>query len=324
VRIAEARVPEIELPAGPTLQDYSRLAIRRKWAIAVSGLLGALVLFGSSYLIPPVFKAEVSMIPMAAPDRFGSLGVLGVQLQDLGIMPEGPGIPPAMYPEIVESRTVLTPVLGMSFPTADKGVTGNYLVWSGVKAGDPKAMGLGLARLRRKVSTSVNRRTGLMTVEVRERDPLVASDLANKIAENMQGAIISILADQASRTRQFVEGRLTETRADLLRAEENQRAFREQNIRIGNSPRLQIEDGRYARAVREQEEVFLTLQRQLELAKIEERRDVPRLAILDAAVPPVARYWPKRLLFLAGGFLLGIGAAFVVLAAREISPSIGG
>lgn len=324
MRIAEARAPEPEIPPSPSLHDYSGLAFRRKWILAGSGLLGALLFFGFSYLIPPGYKAEATLIPMASPDRFGSLGVLGIQLQDLGIAQQGPGIPPAMYPEIVESRTVLEPVLGMTFPTSLKTGTGNYLVWSGLRSDDPKANGKGLLGIRRKVSTSVNRRTGLMTLEVRERDPVVAANIANVIAENMQQAIITILADQASRTRQFIEGRLTETRADLLRAEEHLRVFREQNIRIGNSPRLQIEEGRFARAVREQEEIFLTLERQLELAKIEERRDVPRLAILDAAVPPVTKYWPKPALFLAGGLLLGISVAFVILAARELAPSPSG
>lgn len=324
MRIAEAPAPEPEIPTGPSFEDYLGVAFKRKWVLAGFGLLGGLLFFGLSYLFPPGYKADVTLIPMASPDRFGSLGVLGIQLQDLGITQQGPGIPPAMYPEIVESRSVLEPVLGRTFPTSTKAETGSYLVWSGVRSDDPKAAGIALARIRKKVSTSINRRTGLMTLEVRERDPIVAASLANVIAENMQQAILTILADQASRTRQFIESRLSDTRASLLRAEEGLRSFREQNIRIGNSPRLQIEEGRFSRAVREQEEIFLTLERQLELAKIEERRDVPRLAILDAAVPPVTKYWPKRVLFLAVGLLLGTGVAFVSLASRELAPSLGG
>src|SRR6185436_7681574 len=81
--------------------------------------------------------------------------------------------------------------------------------------------------------------------------------------------------------------------------------FRERNVRFGNSARLAIEEGRLSRAVRQQEEIYLTLQRQGELARLEERKDVPVLSVLDPAVPPVKRDWPKRGLLALLGAMLG-------------------
>ena len=104
-------------------------------------------------------------------------------------------------------------------------------------------------------------------------------------------------------------------RGELDVAEENLRGFRERNLRIGNAPRLLLEEGRLNRAVREQEEVYLTLRRQYELAKIEERRDVPVINVLDAAVVPSFRISPRRaimgILGLVIGGTLGIASALV-------------
>ena len=46
-----------------------------------------------------------------------------------------------------------------------------------------------------------------------------------------------------------------------MNAEEKLKAFRETNKRIENSPQLQLEQGRIAREVRVQEEVYLTLKK---------------------------------------------------------------
>jgi uncharacterized protein involved in exopolysaccharide biosynthesis len=66
-----------------------------------------------------------------------------------------------------------------------------------------------------------------------------------------------------------------------------------------------MEESRLTRAVRTQEEIFLTLQRQRELTRVEERKDVPVLSVLDPAVPPAKRDWPKRSLLAVLGALLG-------------------
>ena len=52
------------------------------------------------------------------------------------------------------------------------------------------------------------------------------------------------------------------------------------------------------REVEAKKEVYLTLQQQLELARIEEVKQSPILHILDHAVPPIKKSFPNRLLFL--------------------------
>src|SRR5206468_8584754 len=98
----------------------------------------------------------------------------------------------------------------------------------------------------------------------------------------------------------------SETEGSLHLAEENLRNFREKNLRIGNSPQLLMEETRYVRLLRGEEEVYVTLRRQYEVAKIQEHKELPVLNVLDAAVPPLFRNFPKRGLMGAAGFIAGL------------------
>ena len=70
-----------------------------------------------------------------------------------------------------------------------------------------------------------------------------------------------------------------------------------------------------------QDEIYLTLRRQYELAKIEERRDVPVLRVLDAAAIPAFRISPRRKFMTAWGLLAGatLGAALVLTRSGGLS-----
>ena len=62
--------------------------------------------------------------------------------------------------------------------------------------------------------------------------------------------------------------------------------FKERNRGYEDSPELFMKYSRFFREVEAKKEVYLTLQQQLELARIEEVRKSPILHILDYAVQP--------------------------------------
>ena len=73
----------------------------------------------------------------------------------------------------------------------------------------------------------------------------------------------------------------------------------------------------FSRLFREAEakkEVYLTLQQQLELARIEEVRQSPILHILDSATPPIRKSSPNRVMFLIiAGVIGAISSSIIVL-----------
>jgi uncharacterized protein involved in exopolysaccharide biosynthesis len=159
--------------------------------------------------------------------------------------------------------------------------------------------------LGRGIAADVDRRTGVLNVSVTLPDPVTAAAVANMVDSLLQDFLIQTTAERASQQRRFLEERLSDTRARLGVAEDDLRDFRERNVRIDRSPRLQLEEGRLLRSVREQEEIYLTLQREHEMARIAEHKDVPTLSVVDPPFVPASHHWPPRRLFALGGLVIG-------------------
>ena len=82
--------------------------------------------------------------------------------------------------------------------------------------------------------------------------------------------------------------------------------FKERNRGYEDSPELFMIYSQFFREVEAKKQVYLTLQQQLELARIEEVKQSPILHILDHAVPPIKKSSPNRGLILVLSFLLGL------------------
>jgi len=79
---------------------------------------------------------------------------------------------------------------------------------------------------------------------------------------------------------------------------------------------VEVERDRLKRAVTVQEEVYITLKKQLELAKIEEQEKKPAIEVLQRAEAPLRRSGPsaRKNVMLAGfvSLVLFVGLAFVL------------
>jgi len=190
----------------------------------------------------------------------------------------------------------------------------DYLERTGTPA---RRMELGVRKLRRSIDANLDRRTGVLSIRVRAERPEVAAAIANELDSLLQDFAVHSFTSQAGENRRFIEGRLEGVQSQLNGAEEQLRAFRESNLRIGNSPRLQLEEGRLTRRLREQEEVYLTLQRQYELAKIEEHRETPAINVIDAAEVPITRISPRRVSMTLMGLIIGASAGMGLVALRS-------
>ena len=71
------------------------------------------------------------------------------------------------------------------------------------------------------------------------------------------------------------------------------------------SPQLAFEESRLRRQVQLRQELYVTLRREYETARIEEVNDTPVITVIDAAVVPQRKSGPKRRLWAAVAFALG-------------------
>ena len=123
---------------------------------------------------------------------------------------------------------------------------------------------------------------------------------------------------------------------DILRAEEELKGMKEQlskleskseggNVAVptGNIPSASTEYVRRRRDLKFNETLYELLFSQYQTAKIDEARDAVVIQVIEKAVPPEKRAWPKRslmvILAIISGFFVSIGAAFFMEYMEGIS-----
>ena len=89
------------------------------------------------------------------------------------------------------------------------------------------------------------------------------------------------------------------------------KTFRERNRQTLGSPLLMMQEARLTRNVTMNEQMFITLKTQLEVARIDAVRDLPDIAVVEKAAPPMYRWHPLRIL---AGTTLFFGFLGIVVA----------
>jgi uncharacterized protein involved in exopolysaccharide biosynthesis len=289
---------------------------RARPALACGSAVAVLAV-AASFAVPPTYVAQVTVLEAPRPGGGSALDQLGLGAEALGLKVGGASSNALTYPDILRSRRLLGRLLDERVPTRG-GASVRYLNLVQPGTDGPARIERALRRLRKRVDASLDRRTNMLTVRVSERDPVVAAAAANAACTILQDIVLNGMTTQSGATRRFVERQLARAREDLAASESRLRAFHERNLRIGNSPRLLVEQGRLMRVVAEREAVVGALARQYEIARVEEGRDVPVLNVLDPAVPPPFRSAPRRAPFAAGGLLLGVAAGLVLGRVRRV------
>lgn len=294
---ANDRVPEHT--ADTSLFDILT-PILAQWRLVVGlPLAVGIVVAGISLLLPAKYTASSSFYPETG-DQYSSLAGLAGQL---GLSISSTGASPDFLAEVVRSREVLLAVLRSDFQSpagdAERQPLENILGIEGNTA--LERANNGVRELAQVVTARVQRRTGIITVSVELSTPGLAADVANQIVETVNQFNLERRQFQSREQRRFVAERLEQARLELQEAEVAHLAFLQQNRSFRDSPQLSFEEDRLSRRVALRQEVFVTLSREYEQARVAEVRDTPVLTIIDRAVVPDRRSFPQRklLVFLA-------------------------
>lgn len=290
--------------------------LRRHWRVwLLSALIGAVVALVLSFLAPARFRAEASFLPSnqfaGQADGYGLAG-LAQAAREFGL---GTGSaadnPSALFPQLVSSRRLLGVMLRTEFTDRGgrKGPLAELLDFSGEDTSLDKA----IRHLRSScVSTHQDVRSGISKVAVVLADPVLAAQVANACVGELDRLNREELVSNARRQVEFVGSRLEEVRGQLTAAEEGLTLFRESNRSRAQSPHLQTAERRLERNLELQEQLYITLRQQLEMARIDEVKNLPVITIIDRAVPPRHRLGPGRALWALLGALAGVAVGAAV------------
>jgi len=186
----------------------------------------------------------------------------------------------------------------------------------------------GLKELDELVAARVDNLTNIVRLTVDSRYPALAAAVANRFVAYLNEFNATTRQSQARERRKFVEQRIVDGEGQLRAAEEDLRRFYERNRGWQDSPQLVFDEGRLRRQVDIRRDVYMTLNREYETARIEEVNDTPVLTVIDAARTPQQRTKPKpilvMLLALVFGGVVGVFSAlgaeyFQRVRRREVS-----
>jgi uncharacterized protein involved in exopolysaccharide biosynthesis len=277
-----------------------------------------------SFIVPPTYTATTAFVPEASPSSRIPAGLAGLAGQFGLTLGSEASQSPRFYAEVVTSREIMDRVLRSRY--ADPRSPHNpedsatLLRILGVR-GDDLADSLhhGRERLADRVSVRVDNQTNIVTLRVDSRYPALAAEVANRFVLYLNEFNAKTRQSQARERRRFVEEQVAAAERDLRRAEEELKTFYERNRSFQQSPQLVFEEGRLRRQVEIRQEVYLTLKREYETARIEEVNDTPVITVVDPAVPPQEKSKPKRtLLVLLAGVLGGMVAVFGAFGAEYV------
>lgn len=289
---------------------YLRKSLENKIKIAVGvfvvcSLVGIYLFF----IAEEKFQASIKILPETQRSALSNLGTLAAMV---GLQSEGGGST-EIYDKMLRSDYVLQKVAYSKY--FSKKINDSTTLLDYLKIEAPKSVDNNLSEWARFVVfknyfvqnilyTEIDRATKILTISVVLPEPELAAQVVNKFGESLDEFVRIRRKSQASEQRYYIEKRLREVKDSLTAAEEEYKHFRERNRNIANSPQLLLEEGRYRRQIEILQAVFIELNKQKEIAKIDEIKDSPIVRIMEKAENPVFRISPKRIRSLAIAFVL--------------------
>ncbi len=321
---------------GPLDGDISLLELiiplLRRWRlIAGVTFAGAVVAAVVLLLQRPVYTGTTTFTPEnPTPSGLtgGLAGLAGLAGQ-LGITVMSPtSVSPDFFSGVLHSREILQATLESEFPdpsAAPPKAAHQLIDILHIEGRSPEVrLEKGVRRLTDRTDIEIDRRTGIISLNVEMPSRELAAQVANRMVDLLNRFNLERRQSQSREERRFSGDRLATAERELRAAEQAHLAFLQRNRAYSDSPLLSFEANRLSRDVQLKQEVFLTLTKTYEQARISEVRDTPVLTVIDSAVPPVLRSRPRRLLGTLIAALLaaivGVGAAyFLELRARARS-----
>jgi tyrosine-protein kinase Etk/Wzc len=282
-------------------------------AVACALVAAVFLLFQRrTYTATTTFTPENSSTSGLASSLVGLAGLAG----QLGLASSSPSsVSPDFFVKLAHSDEVLRSTLLMEFVDPDStAVKRPLLRLLEVKGRSPEAqIQAGVGILRKLTQASPDKSTGIVTLKVKLYSPGLAADVAKYMVQLLNRFNLESRQSQSREQRRFSGERLAVAEQELRAAEQAQLAFLQRNRQYLDSPLLAFEYNRLNRQVQLRQEVYQTLTKAHEEARIAEVRDTPVLTVIDSAVAPVNPSGPRRVLGSMVGLIFG-GALGILLA----------
>ncbi|NOR46261.1 MAG: hypothetical protein GQ534_11800 [Candidatus Delongbacteria bacterium] len=259
---------------------YYLIGILWRYKVFITVFTGVVGVLSIIYVLvaTPQYISYISLYPITK-DQGGPLKELAATL-GLGTKPEG-----YFLPEVLESRRISKMVVLHEYKIVGFKDSINLLqFWkiNDLDLPESRKMEIALATLSGSLRIKDDKETGLINLSIITSDKNLSTDMVNYYCTAITEYLQEALNAQINKSIKFTKDRLLEVKAELTQYEQDLVNFQEYNTKIV-APSLSMEYRKLSNQIEMSRSVFLLLEKQVELLKIEEVRKKPVLNILDKA-----------------------------------------
>lgn len=287
---------------GQTIAELAGTALsllwQRKVLFIIVGILTFIISASVSFLLPEVFVARTSILPATNSgglssmlSRFGSLPMVS----ELGLGSNST----QLYPAIAKSEFVIGNILKSEF----EGQTVLSFL-NKEQATDSLTVHLVKSEFRNAISTNINLRNDIVTIEYGHKNRYFAAFIVNAVVGNMETYLSSNSHNEIMQQMETINVRLLEVTANLDKSEKKLLEFWNRNTSVTQSPKLRIAEKALLREQQIDTSLYVELVKQRELLKIQTAGKAPILTVLDYANVPMVRASPDRIKIVAVSMML--------------------
>lgn len=282
--------------------------------------------------IPRYYTSETKLAPeMENSGAGGTLSSIAASFGfDISDMQTSDAITPLLYPDLMEDNAFVVSILNIKVVNIDGDIKTTYhdylknfqekAWWSypinWLKSLLPKkedpvgnkgkfdAYHLSkneddiLNSARVNINISIDKKTGVITINTKAQDPLICKTLADSIKEKLQIFITEYRTNKARVDYEYYKQLTAEAKQDYERMRQRYGAFIDGNVNIAlQSVRLKAEEMESEMELKLNN--YNTLNSQMLAAKAKVQERTPAFTVVKGAAVPIKPAGPKRMIFVA-------------------------
>ena len=282
------------------------------------------------FSLPRYYKSDVKLAPeMGGSTMNGTLGSIASSFGiDLADMQSSDAITPLLYPNLMEDNGFVTGLFNVQVKDK-KGLNTtyhDYLMnhyqypwWTKAQSwvedlfkkkeaskkkedfnpyylSKPEDDIAGM--IRNDVSVDVNKKTGVISIEVEAQDPLICKIVADSVTEHLQHFITDYRTSKARTDFEYYSGLAKDAKQEYETVRRKYGSLSDANTKVSmKSVELMLED--YENDMQLKFNAYTAINTQLQAAKAKVQENTPAFTVLKGASVPIRPAGPKRMIFVA-------------------------
>lgn len=172
--------------------------------------------------------------------------------------------------------------------------------------------------LSKRISVSVEKKTGITTLAVTMQDPLISACLTDTVMRCLQNYITDYRTNKARHDLAFTEKLYKEAKADYTEAQQKYANFVDANQNIIMLS-YRAEQERLQNEMNLAYSVYTQVSQQLQMAKAKVQEITPVYTVVQPATVPLRAAKPNKMMILIGFiFLAGVGSVGWILFVKDL------